>query len=297
MARHPFGGTTADFVEQVRTDGTLQADQGATCTFFTAQTGGSAIIDLTDMAANPITSVAADGFGWIPPFMGPNDGTAAMWVSAGGSSRQLILATDIPNRLTVLETRAQRGIFAATTAYNLGDIVIAPTGDIVTPLVPFTSGVSYSSANWSIVVPAAGFPGRELASAVLATTVTLSGIGVISGLTDTSHDVNTAALDVSPVVGTRPLLVEAKVACFFGTTGGYGVRLVDKTANLVLDQADVASATAFQIQEPAILRALVSPAAGARQYGIRANGTAGTNNIILDGADNLCATWIRVTER
>lgn len=124
MARHPFGGTTADFVESVRTDGTLQADVGATCTFFTAQTGGLAIVDLQDMNGNPITSVAADGFGWIPPFMGPNDGSAQMWVSAGGSARQLIQATDTPARVGALEVATGTGARAlpGTPMVGLGSL-------------------------------------------------------------------------------------------------------------------------------------------------------------------------------
>lgn len=191
----------------------------------------------------------------------------------------------------------QRGLWAPTTAYALADIVIAPTGDIVTPKVAFTTGASYSAANWNILVPAAGFPGRELAAAVLATTVTLSTTGPLSTLTDTTHDINTAALDVSPTIGSRPILVEVNAAIFFGTTGSYGMRLYDKTAGTVVGQDDRATATGFQIQGPGIIRALLSPAPGVRQYGVKVNGTTGTNNYIIDGADNNCSSWIRVTER
>lgn len=486
MTRHSFGGGTADFVQEVDNQGVVHAGNGATCTFFTAQTGGTAIVDLTDLASNPITSVSADANGGVPPFMGPNDNTSAMWVSAGGSARQLMQATDIPARIIALEAGGggggggtvtsvngkspvsgvvtlvpgdigadpagaaataqanaeaasdpagaataaantaqtaaiaasepllkvvgpktanyvgspqelatfdltsgnlvftlpttppnntvcgakilvqpgtntltiacggsavidvvggatsgtlkllgqgkvlkyssatsvwtvisddlplsqtdvrylaplaliQRGPWAPTTLYTAGtDIVIAPTGDIVTPKITFTSSASYSSANWYTIVPAAGFPGRELAALTLASTVTLSATGALSGLTDGTHDVNTAALDVSPTIGTRPILVEAKVAIFFGTTGAYGIRLYDKTAGTIIDQDDRAQATGFQIQGPARMAALLSPAAGVRQYGVKINGTAGTNNFIIDGADNDSQTWIRVTER
>lgn len=215
----------------------------------------------------------------------------------GDESTAASLATLVAGKFPIAPL--QRGVFAATTAYALYDVVLAPTGDIVTPKIAFTSGASYSAANWNILIPAAGFPGRELAAAILATTVStgLSTTGVVGGLTDVTKDINTAALDVSPVIGSRPVLIEAHVVCFFGTTGGYGIRLYDKTSGAVLDQDLRAAATGFQIQAPSNLKALVAPAAGARSYGVKVNGTAGTNNFILEGADNLASSWIRVTER
>jgi hypothetical protein len=38
----------------------------------------------------------------------------------------------------------------ATTAYLAGDKVLSPGGDVVSAKVDFTSGGSYSSANWDI---------------------------------------------------------------------------------------------------------------------------------------------------
>lgn len=38
----------------------------------------------------------------------------------------------------------------ATTAYLAGDKVLSPGGDVVSAKVDFTSGASYSSANWDI---------------------------------------------------------------------------------------------------------------------------------------------------
>ncbi|KRE72573.1 hypothetical protein [Arthrobacter sp. Soil762] len=38
----------------------------------------------------------------------------------------------------------------ATTAYLAGDKVLNPTGDVVSAKVDFTSGASYSSANWDL---------------------------------------------------------------------------------------------------------------------------------------------------
>lgn len=293
------------------------SDSGATTavTVYADQIVGT-VLASGKTGSSPVRKLRADGSGSVPPassgvtlwvdsavttlYARPETvtgvvvgGTAAVSVASFGPSGPAD-PVDPSSQLAPV----QRGPWAATTSYTAGDIVITPAGDIAAAKTTHTSGVSYTAGNWAILVPAAGFPGRELASAVLATSITnLSGIGVISGLTDTTHDVNTAALDVSPVIGSRPVLVEAKVALFFGTTGGYGVRLYDKTAGTVLDQDDRATATAFQIQGPARLAALVSPSAGARQYGIKVNGTTGTNNLIIDGADNLCSSFIRVTER
>lgn len=46
-----------------------------------------------------------------------------------------------------------RGPWEAATAYALGDLVTAPTGDEATPKAAFTSGSSYSSTNWNVVRP------------------------------------------------------------------------------------------------------------------------------------------------
>lgn len=59
---------------------------------------------------------------------------------------------------------AQRGVWAPNTNYGLGDIAISPTGDIITPIVPFVSAAAYSAANWNILVPAQNY-GRELCGA------------------------------------------------------------------------------------------------------------------------------------
>jgi hypothetical protein len=119
VTRRPFGGTTADFVEQVDNTGVLHADAGATCTFYSAQTGGIPITDLTDAVGNPITAVSANNYGQIPTFFGPNDGTGQMWVSAGGTSRQLMFATDVAGRVAVIESASGSG--APAIAGAVGD--------------------------------------------------------------------------------------------------------------------------------------------------------------------------------
>lgn len=142
MTRHSFGGGTADFVQEVDNQGVVHAGNGATCTFYTAQTGGTAIVDLTDLANNPITSVSADANGGVPPFMGPNDGTSAMWVSAGGSARQLMQATDIPARIIVLEAAGPGGGGGGTVTSVNGK---SPVSGVVT-LVPADIGADVAGA-------------------------------------------------------------------------------------------------------------------------------------------------------
>lgn len=107
--RRPFGGTTADFVDQVSTTGALLATAGATCVFYNAPTGGQQVVDLLNSDGTPTTFIVADGYGMIPPFQGPNDGTAYLWVTAGGTNRQRIESTDVQDRLTILEVNAAGG--------------------------------------------------------------------------------------------------------------------------------------------------------------------------------------------
>lgn len=66
---------------------------------------------------------------------------------------------------TYLSTNpVQRGPFAASTAYALGDVVLAPNGDLVSPVAAFTSGAAYNAPDWGVIVPAQNY-GRELAGA------------------------------------------------------------------------------------------------------------------------------------
>jgi len=81
----------------------------------------------------------------------------------------------------------QRGAFATATAYALGDYVINPSGDLVTPKVAFTSGGAYSSTDWNVVVPVQT-AGRELAGAESsANAFSTQGAGFtdVSGMTMT----------------------------------------------------------------------------------------------------------------
>lgn len=108
-SRRPFGGTTADFVDQVSNTGALLATAGASCTFYDAPTGGEQVTDLLDGSGTATEVIVADGYGMIPPFQGPADGTSYLWVTAGGTNRQRIESTDVQDRLLVLEEGIEAG--------------------------------------------------------------------------------------------------------------------------------------------------------------------------------------------
>lgn len=104
--RHPFGGGIADYVFETNS-GVVSVAPGATITFYTAQTGGTQITDLTSDSAGttPLGSVVSqDGStsgynpGDIAVFYGPV-GVRAMWASADGGPRKLMVSNDIAAEL------------------------------------------------------------------------------------------------------------------------------------------------------------------------------------------------------
>lgn len=110
VTRRPFGGTTSDFVDRVSNTGALLASAGAPCKFYTAATGGVQVMDLRDSGGNATSVISADAYGMIPPFLGPDDGSDYLWVTAGGLNRQRMEATDLHDRIASLE--------AASTGFN-----------------------------------------------------------------------------------------------------------------------------------------------------------------------------------
>lgn len=101
MARRPFGGSVSDFV----TDSHGNVRASAAVTFWTAATGGSQVTDIqtaTGGATSPAGTITAAADGAVS-FLGPADGTAALYADAGGSRRVLMLATDTATRLAAAE--------------------------------------------------------------------------------------------------------------------------------------------------------------------------------------------------
>lgn len=103
MARRRFGGAVADWAFTVGSGNVPVLLPGATLTFWTAITGGT---QYTDLAANsdgtgPMTTATAQSTGQVPVLYGP-DTLTAMWMSANGGPRVLLLANDTASTTPVL---------------------------------------------------------------------------------------------------------------------------------------------------------------------------------------------------
>lgn len=110
MARHPFAGTADDYVQENgqplpgRSDDLSQVLVSGRA--YTARVGGTQITDLQTEAGVAITDgvLVPDQFGYIPRFLGP-DNRSDMWLDFGTDrGRFLINTTDLPARVTTLET-------------------------------------------------------------------------------------------------------------------------------------------------------------------------------------------------
>jgi hypothetical protein len=108
VARRPFSGTPADYFIDANGAPQPGRDGGgaiiASATVWTAQTGGTQVTDLQTAAGVAISGgvLVPDQTGRLAPFLGPTDGTAKLWLDAG-AGRILMLATDDPDRLTIVE--------------------------------------------------------------------------------------------------------------------------------------------------------------------------------------------------
>lgn len=105
----------ADYV--ARLVGTALHVSTATITFWTSQTGGVQITDLTDQDGDAISVVVTTATGQIPVFFGPDDDSNTMWADAGGTQRLIMGASDTEafigaNFLTAdqIQTLIQNGV-------------------------------------------------------------------------------------------------------------------------------------------------------------------------------------------
>jgi hypothetical protein len=122
MARHPFGGSIADYAVTDVGAGAVGFVAGATVLFYTAVTGGSQIVDLsTDSGGvTPVTGTTTDASGGVIEVYGP-DGIRGMWASANGGTRVLMAARDTADSVTALESSLstlQGSVSAHTAAVN-----------------------------------------------------------------------------------------------------------------------------------------------------------------------------------
>lgn len=164
MARHVFGGTTADYVISLGADDAATLEPGAEVTLWTAQTGGSQVTTLEDMTGVAVASVLADAFGAIPQFRGPDDDSLWLWgdASGGAGPRHLLIASDLAgvvallgsdvaslvSRMTAAETSIGRAMLVCE--YVAGAYELRPdTGRRVTFVGPVAPGVlSLDSDLW-----------------------------------------------------------------------------------------------------------------------------------------------------
>lgn len=97
MARHPFGGTVWDWVMARHQSSPLApvvaALQVTRVSFFDAESGGNAVLDLQDSAGAAVVAIDTDENGFLPTFYGPNNVTT-MWADAGSGDRRLMVARD-----------------------------------------------------------------------------------------------------------------------------------------------------------------------------------------------------------
>ena len=144
MARRPYGGTGDMVVLNYQTGAPIPfAGLG---TAWTQRTGGSQITDLADESAValPSSRYRRRRLRAIAPFLGPADGTDAMWLdfsSGGGGSRFLVFPTDIADRVETIEGLGGGGGIAATIVNAKGaDLIAATANDTVTRLAAGTNG-------------------------------------------------------------------------------------------------------------------------------------------------------------
>lgn len=101
MARHSFGGDLSSFAFSAGTGGVVSLAGTVGITLWSAQNGGQQYTDLllSDGTTAAASITTGDGtalpLGTIPVFFGPDD-VWAVWASAGGGPRQLMMATDLP---------------------------------------------------------------------------------------------------------------------------------------------------------------------------------------------------------
>lgn len=101
--RHIFGGSPSDYaMEKVGTSLVLRP--AAVGTVWDSLTGGTQLIDLTDLTGTPITTVTADSDGAVS-FFGP-DGVTSLYVDFGYGRRFALTAIDVGSTLAAFMATA-----------------------------------------------------------------------------------------------------------------------------------------------------------------------------------------------
>lgn len=157
---------------------------------------------------------------------------------------------------------------------------------------------TYATGGAQPTAPVYDAAGRELAAYSLAATLTgatgITLIGNPASSTDTAKDV-ASPMAIAPVIGRRPVMVEAQIGWLAGIAGTFVAKLYDLTAGVVLDSDTRGGTVAFTSAPKFRLRARGNPAPGPRTYGIKFAGPA--TSLQINGADNAVQTFLTVTER
>jgi hypothetical protein len=170
MSRHTFLADVASWVIDTgaaTTSGSGLAGDTAVMipaqpvTFWDSQSGGTQYTDLLDDTGAAVTSATSGTDGSLPQISGP-DGVSVMWADAAGGAgpRRLVTATDLGPEVDSLSAAVaglpatrftDRGVVAASTTYNPGDLVVCQ-GQRVYVTTAFTTGAGnppvVSSANY-----------------------------------------------------------------------------------------------------------------------------------------------------
>lgn len=154
MARHPFGGSTEDWIF-AEDGGALILQGGAVLTFWNEREGGTQYTEITQDEAGetPITelrtSLGGDGYrvGQIPVFWGPPDVTT-MWVSADGGERVAIDARNAGDvAAAALAAIGQHTVGGpnphGTSLASLSDVQVGPPAARVSGQVVGWNGSAY----------------------------------------------------------------------------------------------------------------------------------------------------------
>ncbi|MCO4276141.1 hypothetical protein NG701_17205 [Pseudarthrobacter sp. HLT3-5] len=160
----------------------------------------------------------------------PADTAIAAAVSGSGATKAALSAAFVPK-------------WKATTAYLAGEIVLSPAGDVVSAKVAFTSGASYSSANWnpSTTLTPRQFNGVFSGPSTDGVNITDTSSGPMATLRFT----DTADHESSVIVITH------RGAGLLGTAGGqaYGINVANQVGakNAITIHQYSRAAPAFQI--------------------------------------------------
>jgi hypothetical protein len=271
-------------------------------TFWSAATGGTQYTDLLNTVGAAATSITTDSSGQIPAFSGPNTGIAVMWADAGGPSRQVMYATDVPTRLSSLETSSASETARATAAEGLAAQKSANLSDLASASAARTSlGLGTAATQASGAFDAAGAATAAQAASTPAITTTAWTTGaLVAGVNtvDATAGAKAPTLPTPTVVG-QVLSVEkidstANTVTVSGTIRGSStsVALVYQYESVVFEAESLSSWRPFAGHKTlAQLDATFAPRRGTAQdsYAGKADAATLTGNLDSGQAHTLYA--------